>query len=197
MKIVLASNNAGKLSEFQSLLAGYDVDIVPGHQLNVGDVEETGSTFIENALIKARHACVQTGLPAIADDSGLIVPALKGEPGVHSARYSGGDAEDNIQHLLKNMQGLTGDARLASFYCVIVYLTHVNDPTPIICQGSWSGSIVEQRVGKGGFGYDSVFYVPSCELTAAQLPANQKNQLSHRGKACSQLLEKLSDVLQK
>lgn len=192
MKVVLASNNAGKLRELQAVLTVLDLDLVPQGELNVLDVEETGFTFVENALIKARHACRQTGLPAIADDSGLQVPALSGAPGVYSARYSGGDSHDNIKKLLLNMKGFDGVERRAAFYCVIVYLAHENDPTPLICQGKWEGSILSTPVGEGGFGYDPIFYVPSRQLTAAQLSATEKNRLSHRGKALQQLLEQWS-----
>lgn len=142
MKIVLASNNAGKLTEIKSLLSALDVDLVSQAELHVQEAEETGTTFVENALLKARHACVETGLPAIADDSGLQVTALGGEPGVYSARYSGGDSMDNINKLLENLRDLTGNARRASFHCAMVFLAHEHDPTPLICQGAWNLSLI-------------------------------------------------------
>lgn len=197
MKVVLASNNAGKLKEMQAILKVLDVTLVPQREFGVKDADETGSTFVENALIKARHACVQTGLPAISDDSGLQVPALAGAPGVHSSRYSGGDSQANIEKLLENMKTFQGKQRTAAFHCVIVYLAHENDPTPLICQGRWDGIILDEPVGAGGFGYDPVFYVPDCELGAAQLAAAEKNKISHRGKALQQLLLQLPACLKR
>ena len=197
MKVVLASNNAGKLKEMQSILKVLDVTLAPQREFGVEDADETGSTFVENAIIKARHACVQTGLPAISDDSGLQVPALAGAPGVHSSRYSGGDAQANVEKLLENLKACKGAKRCASFYCVIVYFAHENDPTPLICQGRWDGMILEAPVGDGGFGYDPIFYVPECELGAAQLAPTEKNKISHRGKALQQLLSPLPECLKR
>lgn len=191
MKIVLASGNKGKLSELQSVLSGFELTLLPQQQLGVPEVEETGFTFIENALIKARHAATITGLPAIADDSGLEIAALGGAPGIYSARYGGGNSADNIHKVLVNLAGKKGEERLARFYCVIVYLSHECDPTPLICQGVWLGRILEEPAGGEGFGYDPIFYVPERNCSAATLSATDKNHLSHRGKALGELIKQL------
>ncbi|MFA5626307.1 MAG: RdgB/HAM1 family non-canonical purine NTP pyrophosphatase [Thiohalomonadaceae bacterium] len=194
-KVVLASGNKGKVKEFAEILAGAKLNVIPQTEFAVPDVAETGLSFVENAIIKARNAAEHTGLPAIADDSGLEVYALKGAPGIYSARYSGEGAGDlaNLQKLLADLQDIPTGQRSARFQCVLVYMRHALDPTPIICQGSWEGEIAFAPQGENGFGYDPVFYVPSYRLTAAQLTANQKHELSHRGQALRKLLLALQE----
>jgi XTP/dITP diphosphohydrolase len=189
-KIVLASGNTGKLKEFSVLLSELDMDIIPQSDFNVSEAEETGLTFVENALIKARNACLHTSLPAIADDSGIEVDALNGEPGIYSARYSGLGAtnQQNLEALLNTLKDTPESRRTARYQCVIVYLRHATDPTPIICQASWEGKILLTPVGKGGFGYDSIFWVKESNCSAAELTLHQKYTVSHRGKAIRQLL---------
>ena len=196
-KVVLATGNMGKVKELNSLLSKYNIDIVPQSDYDVGDVAETGTTFVENAIIKARHAAKITGLPTIADDSGLEVDALHGAPGVYSARYAGENASDdeNTDKLLKALQPIAESDKTARFHCVLVYLRHANDPTPIICHGIWEGSICDERHGELGFGYDPVFWHAESNMTSAQMPRDLKNQLSHRGKALAQLIEKLMPTL--
>ena len=191
--IVLATGNAGKVRELSQMLAAKNLIIKPQTDFNVPEVPETGTTFVENAIIKARHACKITGLPAIADDSGLVVSALKGEPGIYSARYSGENATDttNIEKLLDKLTNVPAHKRQAYFQCVLVYFTHEFDPTPIICQGRWHGVITEQPSGTDGFGYDPVFLIPELNKTAAQLSKDEKNSLSHRAQALQQLLAQL------
>ena len=191
-KIVLASGNAGKIREFQAILK--DVPVLPQSDFNVPEAEETGSTFIENAIIKARNAALHTGLPAIADDSGLAVDALNGAPGVISARYAGTDAsdEDNVQKLLTEMAEVDTPLRTARFICVIAFMRHADDPTPVIAQGSWEGLILQQPQGENGFGYDPVFWVPTHQCASAELPADVKNRISHRGQALRQFIDLLS-----
>lgn len=193
-RVVLASSNKGKLREINQLLEGLHIVAVPQNQLGVTDVEETGLTFVENAIIKARHASLLTGLPAIADDSGIEVDALHGAPGIYSARYSGVNASDadNLQLLLDNIRDVPEAQRSARFQCLMVYMRHAKDPTPIICQGTWEGRILFEPVGDNGFGYDPVFYVPEETCSAAQLGSEVKNRISHRGQA----LRKLMDALQ-
>ena len=188
--IVLATGNQGKVKELASLLAEHQIEIVPQSNFNVPDVAETGTTFVENAIIKARHAAKVTGLPAIADDSGLEVDALNGAPGVISARYSGEDANDasNNEKLLQELSGVDNDKRTARFHCVLVYMKHANDPTPVICHGVWEGSILLAKQGEQGFGYDPLFWVQSHQCSSAQLDRIEKNKLSHRGKALAQLV---------
>lgn len=187
-KIILASNNQGKIKEFNAILNGV-YEVVSMSDMDVEEVSEIGLTFVENALIKARNASKQSDLPALADDSGLNVEALNGEPGIYSARYSGGDDEQNIDKLLENMTGI--ENRNAYFYCAIVFVEHANDPTPIIAVGKWQGQILEQRQGENGFGYDAVFYLPELKKSSAELDASVKNTLSHRALAVRDLLEKL------
>lgn len=196
MKVVLASGNKGKLNEFNQLLAPLDIEVLPQSEFNVSSIEETGLTFIENAILKARHASDISGLPAIADDSGLEVDALKGAPGIYSARYSGEDANDNAnnQKLLRELSGVPAENRTARFQCVLVYLEHPADPTPIVCQGSWEGVILEAPAGEQGFGYDPLFWVPSKQCASAELDRDEKNRLSHRGKALGKLISKLTDA---
>ncbi len=193
---VLASNNAGKIREFNQLLTPWSIEVQAQKELGVDAPEETACTFIENALIKARHASRLTGLPALADDSGLAVDALNGEPGVWSARYAGPEAsdEDNNRKLLEQMLEVPGADRTACFHCVLVLLQHAYDPTPIICHGRWSGFILDQPSGEGGFGYDPLFYVPSEGCSSAELPAERKGQLSHRGQALAQLRSRLDEL---
>lgn len=192
--VVLATSNQGKVKEFSSLLAEHAIEIVPQNNFNVPDVPETGTTFVENAIIKARHAAKITGLPAIADDSGLEVDALNGEPGVYSARYAGENAsdDDNINKLLEALKNTSVEEKNARFHCVLVYMQHANDPTPIICHGVWEGSITTEKLGEQGFGYDPVFWQEDCQLTSAQLPRDIKNKLSHRGKALALLVKELT-----
>jgi len=197
-RVVLASSNRGKLAEIQAMLADSGVELVSQGQLGISDADETGLTFIENALLKARHAAAASGLPALADDSGLVVPTLKGEPGVHSARYAGEHGNDaaNIQRLLQRLTANgaehTDQSRQAFFICVIAFLQHAEDPTPLICEGRWHGEILEQPRGDGGFGYDPVFLPRGLPLSAAELPAAEKNRISHRGLAISQLRQQWS-----
>ena len=188
--IVLASSNAGKLREFNQLLGGLQLEVVPQSHYNVADAEETGLTFVENAILKARNAAQHTGLPALADDSGLEVDALHGAPGIYSARYAGPMASDaeNLGKLLAMLKDVPEEKRGARFQCVLVYLRHALDPTPLICQGAWEGRILTAPRGTSGFGYDPVFFVPSHACSAAELPAETKNVLSHRGQALRQLL---------
>ncbi|NOQ14644.1 MAG: RdgB/HAM1 family non-canonical purine NTP pyrophosphatase [Methyloprofundus sp.] len=186
-KIVLASGNPGKIKEIQAILTHHS--IVTQQEFNIQEAEETGSTFIENAIIKARNAALYSKLPAIADDSGLVVDALNGAPGVISARYAGPQASDqeNLQKLLLDMQDIPESQRSARFICVIVLMRHAKDPFPIITQASWEGSILMQAQGSNGFGYDPVFWVASENCSSAELSAARKNQLSHRGQALRQL----------
>jgi XTP/dITP diphosphohydrolase len=194
MKVVLATGNKGKLNEFQQLLAGLDMTVVPQSEFQVPDVEETGLSFVENAIIKARHASRLCGLPAIADDSGLEVDVLNGAPGIYSARFSGENANDekNNLRLLSLLQDVPEEQRSARFQCLLVFLRHPEDPTPLICQGTWEGRIAFAPQGENGFGYDPLFYVPDLGCTSAQLDKAAKNRISHRGKAMALLLEKLS-----
>lgn len=190
-KIVVASGNAGKVAELARTLAPLALELVTQDSLGVPEVPETGATFLENALIKARNASRHAGLPAIADDSGLEVSALGGVPGVHSARYSGeGDAGNNAK-LLRALDGVTDDQRQARFYCALVLLRHAADPTPVIALGSWRGRILRDCRGEGGFGYDPLFWVDSHRCSAAELPREEKNRISHRGRASAALLEAL------
>ncbi len=193
MDIVLATGNKGKIRELNELLADLDYSVRSQAEFDVAEVPETGTTFVENAIIKARNAAKHTGLPAIADDSGLEVDALNGAPGIYSARFAGENASDadNSAKLLADLADTPDDQRSARFQCVLVYMRHADDPTPVICQGTWEGRITREPQGENGFGYDPVFWVPEHECTAAQLPAEVKNQLSHRGQA----LEKLAAML--
>jgi len=197
MKLVLASGNAGKLKELQAMLADLPLQIVPQRELGVDDVPETGLTFVENALIKARHACAVTGLPALADDSGLIVDALDGAPGLYSARYAGSPTDDaaNNAKLLDALRDVPAERRGARFHAVIVLLRHAHDPQPLICEGSWEGRIVDTPRGSHGFGYNPVFLDEELGLTAAEMPPEQKNARSHRAAALRQLLQRLSRQL--
>lgn len=194
-KVVLASGNQGKLRELQQMLLGLDFEVLAQSEFGIGSVEETGLTFIENALIKARNAAKISGLAAIADDSGIEVDALNGQPGIYSARFAGEDATDkaNNQKLLQSLDGLPKEQRTARFHSVLVYMRHAQDPTPVICHGSWEGYILEAPAGNQGFGYDPLFYVPDHNCAAAELSREQKNSISHRAKAMAQLLAQLKE----
>ncbi|HHW76759.1 MAG TPA: XTP/dITP diphosphatase [Xanthomonadaceae bacterium] len=188
-RIVLATSNPGKVREFGAVLARFALDIVPQSAFNVPEAEETGLTFVENAILKARNAALYTGLPALADDSGLTVDALGGAPGIYSARYAGFGAGDraNIDKLLAELAGVPTERRTARFVCALALLHHPADPTPLLCQASWEGVILTEPRGTGGFGYDPVFLVPTENRTAAELELSAKNRLSHRGRALTQL----------
>ena len=192
-RIVLASNNAGKVREFNQLLAGSGLEVIPQSEFQVEEIEETGLTFVENALLKARNAAQHTGLPAIADDSGLEVDALEAAPGIYSARYAGAGASDrqNLEKLLEALKDVDDENRSARFQCLMVYLHHPADPTPMIFQGTWEGRILRTPQGSNGFGYDPVFYVPEQQCSSAELESDLKNSLSHRGQALRQLISVL------
>jgi len=192
-KIVLATGNRGKVAEIQALLAPLATVIVPQSEFAIAEAEETGLTFVENAIIKARHAAALTGLPALADDSGLEVDALQGAPGIWSSRFAGPDASDhdNVDKLLRELHDIPEEKRSARFQCVIVYMSHARDPTPLICQGTWEGRILYEPRGSNGFGYDPVFYVPNHDCASAELSAATKNRISHRGQALACLLKSL------
>lgn len=194
-KIVLATGNQGKVREMADILADFGFDVVAQSEYNVSDVAETGTTFIENAIIKARHAAKETGLPAIADDSGLEVDALNGAPGVYSARYSGEGATDqkNIDKMLAAMEGIPAEKRTARFHCVLVLMKHENDPTPLICHGAWEGHITTEQKGENGFGYDPIFWVSEDNCSSAELEPARKKQLSHRGQALKKLFAALKE----
>ncbi|MEN8213147.1 MAG: XTP/dITP diphosphatase [Pseudomonadota bacterium] len=192
-RIVLASNNAGKVREINQLLEHSGIEVVPQAQFDIADAIEDGLSFVENAIIKARHAASHSGLPAIADDSGIEVDALDGAPGIYSARYAGENAsdEENLQKLLEELKAVPEEQRSARFQCLMVYMRHAKDPTPIICQGTWEGHILTSPQGDNGFGYDPVFFVPEKGCSSAELDAATKNSLSHRGKALQQLVKQL------
>jgi XTP/dITP diphosphohydrolase len=193
-KIVLASSNTGKLKEIQAVLNQQRFQLIKQSEFNVPDVPETGTTFVENAIIKARHAAEYTGLPALADDSGIVVDALQGAPGVYSARYAGkqgGDAANN-QKLLAALQNVPDEQRTARFQCVIVYMRHAQDPMPLICEGTWEGKILHEPKGQNGFGYDPLFFVPTQGCASAELPPEEKNKISHRAQALTKLMDALN-----
>lgn len=194
-KIVLATGNKKKVEELNALLENQNYQVVPQSEFNVDSVPETGTTFVENAIIKARHAARVTGLPAIADDSGIEVDALLGRPGVYSARYAGEDAsdQDNLDKLLEEMNGVPKILRSARYWCVLVYMRHADDPTPIICQASWEGQIATEPAGENGFGYDPIFFLPEKDCTAAELEPVVKNHMSHRGQALAKLAKALKE----
>ena len=194
-KIILASNNAGKIREINGMLGAYHFEVIPQKEFTLEEAVEDGLSFVENAIKKARFAAKASGLPAIADDSGIEVDALQGAPGIYSARYAGVDASDqqNLEKLLEELRDIPEQQRTARFQCVMVYMSHENDPSPVICQGTWEGRILTAPQGENGFGYDPVFFVPEDSCSAAELTAERKNQLSHRGKALRQLVEALSD----
>ena len=192
--VVLASGNQGKLREITAILQPLGWKVAPQGQWDVPDAVEDGLSFVENALIKARHAARLTGLPSLADDSGLAVDALGGAPGIYSARYAGGAGDDaNTQKLLLELQGVPDTGRTAHFYCAMVLVHHADDPAPLIAIGRWDGVITHEPMGDGGFGYDPVFHVPEKGCTSAELPADVKNRMSHRGKALQQMVRLIQD----
>lgn len=197
-RIVLASGNPGKIRELTELLRPIGIDVVPQSLWQVEECEETGLTFVENAILKARNAARHTGLPALADDSGIEVDFLRGQPGIYSARYSGphGNDRKNNEKLLATLQGVPSEERAARFRCVMVFLEHAEDPSPIITEGHWEGRVAETESGTRGFGYDSVFYLPERGCTAAELPNAEKNRLSHRGQAVRAMAERLGRRLE-
>jgi len=196
-RVVMASSNPGKLREINQILGGLSMEVLPQSEFNVPDAEETGLSFVENAILKARHAASLTGLPAIADDSGLEVDALKGAPGIYSARYSGPGATDkkNLQKVLDELREIPESERSARFQCLMVFMNHAEDPTPLICQGTWEGRILFEPRGEEGFGYDPIFYVPSERCASAELAPEVKNRLSHRGQALQKLLTALQQTI--
>lgn len=196
-KIVLASSNKGKSAEIKSLLRNLPIELIPQTALNIPDIEETGLTFVENAILKARNATRLSGLPALADDSGLAVDCLNGAPGVFSARYAGAGATDAdlIAKLLKEMSKVDASNRSARYHCVMVLLTYPADPAPLICHGVWDGEILHSGRGRQGFGYDPVFYVPTRDCSAAELDPQEKNQISHRAQAMRQLIQILQSKM--
>jgi len=197
MRLILASSNRGKLAEMREVLSGLEIELIPQADVGIGDADETASTFVENALLKARHAARASGLAALGDDSGICVDALGGTPGLYSARYAGahGDAQANIAKLLHELRDVPDARRAAHFYCVIVMLRSADDPMPLIAEGRWDGSILEAPRGNGGFGYDPVFYDPALRIGAAELDASIKNRVSHRGQALARMRELLSNAL--
>ncbi len=195
-KLVIASNNQGKLREFKALLTPLDYEIFTQSELGVKDVPETGTTFVENAIIKARNAALHTGLPALADDSGIVVDALNGAPGVYSARFSAPDATDDKNNalLVEKLKNVPAKQRTARYRAVLVYMRSAEDPSPVICEGSWEGVIQLEPQGEGGFGYDPYFYLPTHGCTSAMLTKEEKNAVSHRGKALQLLLERMKQL---
>jgi len=194
-KLVLASSNRGKLKEFAELLHDSGFDVRAQSEFNLESADETGLTFVENALLKARHVCLHTGLPALADDSGIEVDALRGAPGIYSARFAGSGASDadNNAKLLSDLAGIPDTERTARYHCVLVLMRHAKDPTPLICQGSWEGRILREPIGEGGFGYDPLFFVPERGCASAELNKEEKSALSHRGQALRELLRRLPE----
>ncbi len=192
-KVVLASGNAGKLREFFRILGNAGFEVLPQSDFDVIDVPETGLTFVENAIIKARNAAQHTGLPALADDSGIEVDALNGRPGIYSARYSGKGDDANNDKLLEEMKDVPDDKRTARFRCCIVYMRHADDPSPLIADASWEGTIMHQLSGANGFGYDPLFFVPTHGTSSAELLADEKNSISHRGQALELILQLMKE----
>lgn len=192
-RVVLASGNAGKLRELHALLAPLGMDVVAQSDFDITGVEETGQSFVENAILKARHGARVSGLPAIADDSGIMVDALGGAPGIYSARYAGDGAsdEENLDLLLENLKDVPDPGRGARFVCLAVYMGHADDPCPIVCEGIWSGRIIHAPRGKDGFGYDPIFYGEDCACTSAELEPARKNAISHRALAMGALIDRL------
>lgn len=195
-KIILATGNLNKVREISASLQGSNIEIMPQSMFNVPDADETGTTFVENAIIKARNCAAHTGEAAMADDSGIEVDALGGAPGVHSARYSGEHANDdkNTALLLRNMEDVPDGKRTARYWCVMVYMRSASDPTPIICQASWEGVIIREKRGTNGFGYDPVFLIPELGKTVAEVSLEVKNSMSHRAKAIRMMTEKLREI---
>lgn len=196
-KILLASNNSGKVREIREILADHDLSVIPQVELGISEAEETGLSFVENAIIKARHAAAHSGLPSIADDSGLEVDVLGGAPGIYSARFAGSGATDaeNNALLLERLAGVPLADRTAKFRCVMVFMRHANDPRPVIAEGVWPGLILERPQGVAGFGYDPLFYLPEAGCTSAELEPSEKNRLSHRGMALRLLADAISQAV--
>jgi len=195
--VVLASNNLGKLQEFNDILGDTYLSIIPQSNLDIPEIEETGLSFVENAILKARNASLHSGLPALADDSGLEVAILNGAPGIRSARYAGNEAnkasdDENCKKLLSDLIATSEEERAARFQCVLVLIKHAHDPSPLICQGTWHGRVLFKPQGENGFGYDPLFYVPTHQCSAAELAPAIKNQISHRAQAVAKLVERLS-----
>ena len=195
-EIVLATGNANKVKEIDAMLKTLGITVIPQSKYRVCDAEETGTTFVENAIIKARNASLQTGLPAIADDSGIEVDVLNGEPGVYSSRFSGPNSDDakNLDKLINCIKPFEPESRTARYWCIMVYMRHAKDPTPIICQACWEGLLITEKRGMNGFGYDPVFFIPELQKTAAEISLEEKNSMSHRAKALKLLLNKLSEI---
>jgi XTP/dITP diphosphohydrolase len=195
MRVVLASGNAGKVRELRQLLEPLNIEVLPQSDFNVPNVAETGLSFVENAILKARHAAMHAKLPAIADDSGIEVDALHGAPGIYSARYAGEGAsdEDNLRKLIRELSAVPTANRTARYRCALVFMRWEKDPSPIVCQASWEGRLLDSPRGSGGFGYDPIFELPDRKLTAAELPLAEKNALSHRGKALHMLIAQLRE----
>lgn len=196
-KILLASNNSGKVREIREILADHDLSVIPQAELGISEAEETGLSFVENAILKARHAAAHSGLPSIADDSGLEVDFLGGAPGIYSARFAGSGATDaeNNALLLERLAGVPVAHRTAKFRCVMVFMRHATDPSPVIAEGIWPGLILEQPRGAAGFGYDPLFYLPGAGCTSAELEPSEKNRLSHRGMALRLLADAISQAV--
>lgn len=196
MDVVLASSNAGKMAEIRDLLNNLPIKLISQSELGISDADETGTTFIENAIIKARHAAKQSGLPALSDDSGLAIDALGGAPGVYSSRYAGPGATDwqRIQKVLESLRAIKAPDLAAAFHCVVVFIRSADDPAPLVCHGIWPGKIVMEPRGEQGFGYDPIFYVPTHDCVAAELDRDEKNRMSHRARALSQLLKALEEA---
>lgn len=198
LQIVLATSNEGKIAELQSLLQVLPIEWIPQSEFDVTDIEETGKTFIENAILKARHAAKISGLPALADDSGLVIDALDGAPGVYSARYAGENATtaERNEKVLDEMRDVPKGERTAAYHCVLALVEYEDDPVPLICHGIWEGSILTEARGNNGFGYDPIFYVPSHQCSAAELSTAEKNAISHRGQVVDQLLEVFHSLIE-
>ena len=192
-KVVLASNNAGKLREFSAMLDTIGVEVHPQAEFDIPDVEETGLTFVENAILKARNACEHSGLPAIADDSGIEVDALDGAPGIYSARYSGQGDQANNEKLVAALKDVPPEKRVARYRAALVYMRHAADPSPIIAEGAWEGLIIDEPRGENGFGYDPYFWLPELGKTGAELDSALKNRISHRAQALGKLITALRE----
>jgi len=195
-RVVLASGNAGKLREIAQLLEGLNLEILPQSEFDVPEIEETGLTFVDNAILKARNAAHHTGLPAIADDSGIAVDVLRGRPGIYSARFAGVGAtdEENLEKLIRLVKQFPDEERTARFICSMVYIRHEKDHVPVIAEGVWEGQLITESKGDNGFGYDPIFYISSHQCTSAELPPEIKNNLSHRGQALRKLLGQLTSL---
>lgn len=198
LQIVLATSNPGKIAELQSMLEALPIEWIPQAEFDIPDIDETGKTFIENAILKARHAAKLSGLPALADDSGLVIDALDGAPGIYSARYAGKEAtsEERNQKILDEMRDVPKEERSAAYHCVLALVEYEDDPVPLICHGVWEGSILFEPRGNNGFGYDPIFYVTTNRCSAAELSTAEKNAISHRGQVVDQLLEVFHSLIE-